>query len=215
MADIKQKLLAIIKQYKATQLILAFLIFWIPVIIFAKIAGEVVEKQPISLDIHILIWIHSISTAMLDKIFLVFTTVGNVKYILPISVAIMAYLIYKKQRHNALILLFGVGGAAVSNFILKLIFHRDRPTFWHSAITETGYSFPSGHAMISSALILCLIVMTWNTKWRLLSIIVGGVVVVMIGLSRLYMGVHYPTDVVAGWSVSIIWVFLVVTILKI
>jgi len=94
------------------------------------------------------------------------------------------------------------------------LFHRDRPTFWHSLITETGYSFPSGHAMISSALIVGLIVLLWNTKWRITSIIVGGFIVLMIGLSRLYLGVHYPTDVVAGWSAGFIWALLVAMIVR-
>ena len=201
-----------LKMYKTWQLGLAFILFWTPVVIFLKIAGEIVERQPIKTDISILELIHRQASPTLDSIFLFFTTIGSVEYILPITLALLTYLIYRKRRHSALILFFGVGGAAAANLILKSLFHRDRPAFWQSLITETGYSFPSGHAMLSAALVLCVVAIVWRTKWRVPAIIIGGLVVFMIGLSRLYLGVHYPTDVVAGWSVSAIWVGIVVIV---
>lgn len=214
MNNLKQKILAPFHTYTTTQLIIGFILFWTPVILFAKVAGEVVENQPIGFDSMILSWIHSLASPVLDGIFFFFTTIGNVQVLLPITAIIIAYLLYKKRRRDALIIIAGVGGAAAANFILKLLFHRDRPTFWHSLVTETGYSFPSGHAMLSSALVLCLIAIVWNTRWRLTAIIAGSFVVLMIGLSRLYMGVHYPTDIIAGWSVSFVWVAIVVIIVK-
>jgi membrane-associated phospholipid phosphatase len=214
MNNIKQKILRPLHAYTTTQLIVGFFIFWTPVILFAKLAGEVVENQPIGFDLAILHWIHSLASPILDSVFLFFTTIGNVEVLLPITGIITAYLFYKKRRRDALIVIAGVGGAAAANFILKILFHRDRPAFWHSLVTETGYSFPSGHAMLSSALLLCFIAIVWNTRWRLAAIIGGGIVVLMIGLSRLYMGVHYPTDIIAGWSVSFIWVAIVVMIVK-
>jgi len=212
MNDIKQKVVRVFKKTKTLQLIAAFILFWIPVIVFSKIAGEIIEKEPIHLDIEILHFIHSLSSPVLDHIFLFITTLGNVEYILPLSILILGFLIYKKQKMHALIFFFGVGGAAAANVILKLLFHRERPAFWQSLITETGYSFPSGHAMASSALVLTLIVILWNTKWRIASMIIGGLFILLIGLSRLYMGVHYPTDIVAGWSVSLAWVLIVTAI---
>jgi undecaprenyl-diphosphatase len=208
----KQKFLTLLKRHTTWQLTVALILFWIPVIVFAKLAGEIIEREPIRGDIAILHWIHSLSTPLLDKVFLFFTTIGSVEYVLPLSILILGLLLYKKRRLNSIIFLFGVGGAAAANIILKHLFHRTRPSFWSSAVTETGYSFPSGHAMASSALVLCLIVILWNTRWRVASIIVGGLVVVMIGVSRLYLGVHYPTDVIAGWCVSLVWVTIVVTI---
>ncbi|MDB5163013.1 MAG: acid phosphatase [Candidatus Saccharibacteria bacterium] len=209
-----KRFLNIFKGRKAIRLGLAFVLFWTPIIVFVKLADEVLENEPIHIEIVLLNYIHSLSTPFLDGFFLFITTIGNVESILPITILILAYIIYRKQRLNALIVLFGVGGAALANFLLKLIFHRDRPAFWQSAITETGYSFPSGHAMVSCALVLCLIVILWNTKWRLTAIIAGASTIILIGLSRLYMGVHYPTDVLAGWSVSIAWVLIVTVIAK-
>lgn len=203
-----------LRRYKTYQLVAAFVVFWTPVIVFSKLAGEILEREPIALDTAILQWIHATASPLLDGIFLFFTTAGDVEFILPITATIIAFLLYKKQRTNALIVAFGVGGAAVANLVLKELFHRDRPAFWQSLITETGYSFPSGHSMISAALIVCLVALLWTTRWRFVSIIIGGSVIVMVGLSRLYMGVHYPTDVVAGWSAGLVWALLVVVIVR-
>jgi undecaprenyl-diphosphatase len=142
------------------------------------------------------------------------TTLGNIEYILPITLLLIIYLLYKKRRLYALIVVFGVGGAAVANIVLKFLFHRDRPAFWHSLITETSYSFPSGHAMLSSALIFCIIAILWKTRWRIVSIILGAIIILLIGYSRLYMGVHYPTDIIAGWSVSAIWIAVVLLVIN-
>ncbi len=194
---------------KVVLLTLVFFLFWVPAIIFLKLAGEVAENEPLAIDMQILQWIHAHATHVLDVFFLIVTTSGNVEVLLPITVIVSGYILYKKQYLNALIILFGVGGAAAANVVLKLLFHRDRPGFWHSLIVETGYSFPSGHAMLSSALVLSIIFITWRTRWRWRTITVGAMAIALIGLSRLYMGVHYPTDIVAGWSVSLAWVFVV------
>jgi membrane-associated phospholipid phosphatase len=211
---IKTSLIPFLKKYRTSQLVVAFMLFWIPVIIFLSIAGEILERQPIVLDVQILTWIHAGSTPVLDAFFLFITSLGNAQYMLPITMLVILYLVYKGQRLNALIVTFGVGGAAAANLVLKLLFHRDRPTFWHSLITETGYSFPSGHAMLSSALILCIIALLWKTKWRTVSIVLGTGIVGLISYSRLYLGVHYPTDIVAGWSVSLLWVGLVLVVVE-
>lgn len=210
----KQFLPTFLRKYRTSRLVLAFIIFWTPVLLFAKLANEVVENEPIALDTAILQWLHAQSSPALEAIFFFFTTLGNVEFILPIALLIFGILIYKKQRINALLFAFGVGGAALANFILKLIFQRDRPSFWESIVIEHGYSFPSGHAMVSSALVLSLIVILWNTRWRIPAIIIGGFIALMIATSRLYFGVHYPTDIIAGWSVSIIWVSIVTLVAK-
>ena len=181
---------------------------------FLKLAGEVVEKEPIAFDTTIINWLHSHASPFLDSFFLVFTNIGGVVGIVTITILLSALLVYKKQRRNSLLLLIGVGGAAVANLILKGLFQRDRPSLFDPSVVETGFSFPSGHAMASSALILCVIIIFWNTRWRWLAISLGVFVVFAIGVSRLYLGVHYPSDVIAGWCVSTAWVTLVFFTLK-
>lgn len=177
--------MSVIKKYKTPQLIIAFILFWVPVIIFFRIAGEILEKEPIGIDATILAWIHSQATPALNTFFYDITTLGNVEIALPFTALLLAFLLYKKHRRHAMIVFFGVGGAAAANLVLKLLFQRDRPTFWQSIITETGYSFPSGHAMITAAIILCIIAILWKTKWRIVAIIIGALIILLVGFSRL------------------------------
>ncbi len=190
-------------------LLVAAVVFWAPVIIFSKIAGEIIEREPIPFDNTILFWIHAHATVFYDHLFLIITTLGNVEILGPISLCIVGLFWYKKQRLNALIVGASMAGAASANIILKMLFHRNRPAFWQSAIHETGYSFPSGHAMLSSALLFSLILIAWHTKARWWVLAGGSILTALIGLSRLYMGVHYPTDIVAGWCASFLWVVIV------
>lgn len=210
----KTSLMTFFKKYKLSQLVIAFVLFWTPLIIFLRIAGEIVERQPIGFDSTILLWIHAQANPTLNWIFYDLTLLGNVQVILPATILLFVILLLKKHRRHAMLVFFGVGGAAAANFTLKLLFHRDRPIFWQSLITETGYSFPSGHAMLSSALVLCIVAILWKTKWRVIAIIIGAVLVVLIGFSRLYLGVHFPTDIVAGWGVSAVWIAIVLLITK-
>ena len=198
---------------KLKPLAIAALLFWLPVVLLARIAAEVSEREPIPIDNAILHWIHAHSSHALDAFFLAVTTVGNAEIITPLALLIVAFMWYRR-RSDALILLFGFFGANTASAGLKLLFARERPAFWHSAITETSYSFPSGHAMASSALALSVIAVLWNTRWRWLALVGGGLFMGLIGFSRLYLGVHYPTDVIAGWMASLAWVVIVTKIIR-
>jgi undecaprenyl-diphosphatase len=68
--------------------------------------------------------------------------------------------------------------------------------------------------MLSSALVFSIVFIIWKTRYRWTGIIIGAIFIGLIGLSRVYLGVHYPTDIVAGWSVSLIWVFIVLVVTK-
>lgn len=187
----------------------AFLAFWMPVIIFLKLAGEVVEKEQIPFDVAILEAVHAQATTTWDAIFLAITTAGDVMSIIVVTIILSVYLYYKHRRRDMLLLVASVGGAAAANIILKLLFQRARPSLWHSSVVETTFSFPSGHAMLSSALIFSLVVILWKTRYRWAIVVVGALFVLLVGLSRLYFGVHYPSDIIAGWSASLAWVVIV------
>lgn len=194
------------------RLIMLGFIFWIPVVIFMKLAGEIIEKEPLPFDAPLLLAIHAHATTGLDRFFLTITNLGGIGGVLVISVLAGMYLIVKKRYSDLLLLIGGVGGAAIANAVLKLLFHRDRPSLWPHLVHESSFSFPSGHAMASAALAMVIILIFWRTpyRWR----VVAGAVIytIVIGFSRLYLGVHYPSDILAGWSVSIVWVLLVALI---
>lgn len=190
------------------KLVLLFICFWTPLILFFKIAGEIIEREPIRGDIAILNWLHSHANPFLDHLLLTATNIGGAIGMTVITSLLLMYFLYKHQVRKATILVACVGGVTIANIILKGLFHRDRPSLFKSSVVETSFSFPSGHAMASSALILCLVLLYWNTKWRWPIAIAGTVLVLTVGISRPYFGVHYPSDIIAGWCASTGWVLL-------
>ncbi len=190
-------------------LLLATAVFWVPAIIFVILANEVMEQTPLYGDVGILLWIHQFAGPVLDKFVIAITTLGNAEVVVPgVLLAIIA-LILRNYRRKALFLFFTAGSTALINYLFKLMFQRDRPALWDRIIIEHGYSFPSGHAMMSSALALSGILLFWNTKYRVAVTVISTLYFLLVGFSRMYLGVHYPSDILGGWMVSLLWVFFV------
>src|SRR5207248_6823157 len=85
-------------------------------------------------------------------------------------------------------------------------FRSARPHLWTSPAPASGYGFPSGHAMASMGLLAALAFLAWPTRLRWPVLILAADAVALIGFSRLYLGVHYPSDVVAAWTAALAWV---------
>ena len=107
-----------------------------------------------------------------------------------------------------------VAGAAALTGVMKLVFHRPRPELWPRLVTESGASFPSGHSMYSAAFVVALILLAWPTRWRWPALVAGTVFTLVVGWSRVDLGVHYPTDVLAGWLSGTAWVLGVYSLLR-
>lgn len=101
--------------------------------------------------------------------------------------------------------------AVALNFVLKAIVQRPRPDGFR-LVAESGYSFPSGHSMVSMAFYGLVVWMVWRyekDRWlKIFLMIAFSLVIVMVGISRIYLGVHYASDVIAGFCVSIVWLML-------
>lgn len=194
-------------------LISAFILFIIPVIAFAYIADEVVEGDTMQIDNRILLGIYHQSTPILNEIVLHVTDLGGVLGVAGLTAAGIGIFMYRSQWQACLQITAGVAGAAMLNVLMKLLFERDRPNLWQHLVFENSYSFPSGHSMLSSALAFSLVVVLWHTRWRWAAFSLASIYIVSIGFTRLYLGVHYPTDVIAGWCVSAAWVIVVAVVL--
>jgi membrane-associated phospholipid phosphatase len=207
-----KKLLLYISEHKYLSLAIYFLLFLALLIAFVQIADEVFEGDTLWFDTAVLTAVNGQSTPFFDTFFIAITQVGGVVGIIVITTALLVVLIKKRYFAKALILGATVAGAALLNVILKLIFERTRPDLWEQLVVETSYSFPSGHAMASAALAGAVIAICWSTRFRWLAIIFSGLFILLIGFSRLYLGVHYPTDVLAGWIVSTAWLLIVLVV---
>src|SRR5690606_4052086 len=109
---------------------------------------------------------------------------------------VLLLLALRRWRH-AVFAAVATGGSALLNIAAKQLFARDRPSLWESIAPETSYSFPSGHAMGSMTLALVLVLLAWHTRARWWVLAAMAVFVPMVGLSRVYLGVHYPSDILA------------------
>lgn len=184
----------------------SYTLFWIPVGLFLALANAVRSDKPLPGDVPILQALYAIASPALNTLFIVITELGSAVLVIP-AILLISGLLYKKHRRgDALFLLFSAGGTAAINVVFKLLFARDRPALWEHLVVEHGYSFPSGHAMISSAVAVTAILLLWHTRYRYIALVAGLLYTLLVGLSRLYLGVHYPSDVLAGWIVSFVWV---------
>jgi len=178
----------------------------IPLLAFGDLAEDVLRGGVFGFDAPILRHAHSLSTPARDAAMNVVSLIGYEYGVVPLAVAIPLLLLLMKRRGDAIFFGVALGGAGVLNQSAKMFFQRSRPDLWLSPAPEHTYSFPSGHAMGSMALAAALAVLAWPTRWRWWAIVLGALFTFAVGLSRVYLGVHYPSDVLAGWSASLGWV---------
>lgn len=137
------------------------------------------------------------------------------EYWAVIGLGVSWWLIQRKKSRSALIILWLTIGNVITP-VLKIIFHTPRPTADLVAVYahESSYGFPSGHAL--GAAIMVALVWWWTKKWKKQQRAVARIAVVVmaltVGWSRVALGVHWPTDVLAGWVIGAVWGFGVITI---
>jgi membrane-associated phospholipid phosphatase len=182
---------------------------------FGALAEEVAEGDT-GLDNRIADELHEHATRPLTEFFEAVTTLGN-GIVLAGVAAIAAYLLARRRYYaEAVLMVLAYAGAQVLSFSLKLAFRRDRPFFTDPLATVSTYSFPSGHATVSIAVYgaLCLVLVRRLTgPARVVCVAAAVLLVSLIGFSRLYLGVHFLSDVLAGYSVGIAWLALCVVVL--
>lgn len=177
---------------------------------FTWVAVYAATPEALAHDVATLEWIHrTMESALLDTLVPVVTNFGG-----PLGVALIAALVVAAcvlTRHNraAWFIAISVLGAGALNQLLKFEFARVRPDLWQRLVVEHGFSFPSGHAMGTSAFTLAVVIVLWNTRWRIWAVVAGVLYALVIGFTRLYLGVHYPTDILGGWTAGLFWVLLV------
>ncbi len=184
--------------------------------ILAKLSEDVLEREAFGFDKAILLWIHSLANPTLDRIMLNVTRLGNPGTVVFVALITLGILWWRRYHQEARIFLLNCLGGAVLSYGLKLAFSKPRPQLWKLLISETSYSYPSGHALGSMVLygfLACLLGIHYPRYARVFYFI-GAILIAGIGLSRLYLGVHWPTDVVAGYGVGFLWITFNITMLK-
>ncbi|MBD2166779.1 phosphatase PAP2 family protein [Calothrix membranacea FACHB-236] len=165
-------------------------------------------------DVPILLAIHSQAIPQLDAIAVILTKFGSFWTALPIFTAIGIVFWQRRWWRSLTYLLTAAFGSLIINRTAKELMHRVRPQLWVSGAPEFDYAFPSGHAMTSMTLVIVLVILSKDKPWRWLVMLCGGLYVLAIAWTRLYLGVHFPSDILAGWMVAIAWSIGVSLIIK-
>lgn len=126
--------------------------------------------------------------------------------VVPLAVAVLLGLLALGRVRRATYFALAVGGSAALNLVAKAVFARERPSLWLPLAPEHSYSFPSGHAMGAMSLCAAIVLMLWFTRWRWPALVLGLAFTAWVGASRVYLGVHYPSDILAGWAAALAWV---------
>lgn len=122
-----------------------------------------------------------------------------------VAAAVVLLVVCRPRLRDALFTVVVVAGAGLLQFATKPIFERPRPDVVEPLVTVATSSYPSGHAMASASLALAIGILAWPTRWRAATVIAGTLFVLAVGVSRVYLGVHYPSDIVAGWLLADAW----------
>jgi len=189
-----------------------WIILAIAICVFVMIAENVLEKEIFNFDHDIYNILVLYRNPFLNTFFKTITNLGSAAFLITIS--IVCLILIKNIKYKILIPL-NLVIITTLNIALKHAFNRPRPEHLR-IIEETGFSFPSGHSMVCMAFYGYIIYLIYknikNKKIKYMSLEILGILILLIGFSRIYLGVHYASDVIAGMCFSIAYLILTISI---
>ncbi|PEC48621.1 phosphatase PAP2 family protein [Bacillus sp. AFS077874] len=189
---------------------IAFLISLLSLFGFGLMALLVSNHSIYHFDSTVINFIQGIESPVITSFMKIITFLGSSVFIILLSISIL-YFLYKVLNHRSELILFiaALIGSNILCVLLKLFFHRARPDL-HRLIEISGYSFPSGHATNAMTVYGILTFILWRNirtkSGRSLLIITSLIMILLIGISRIYLGVHFPSDVIAGYFTGGFWI---------
>ena len=188
------------------RLVLLFLCLLAPLWLFVELADEIHELEDFYFDDALLLQAHALSGPSLDRFFTVLSALGYQWGVVPADIALTLSLLVARRWREATFAGVSLGGSALLNMATKQFFQRDRPALWESIAPEHTFSFPSGHAMGSATLAMVVLLLCWHTRFRWPVVVLAALFALAVGASRIYLGVHYPSDILGGWAAGVAWV---------
>lgn len=192
----------------------AFFVVVLGVVFFVELADDMTEGDGRAFDQAVLHWMQPVAGQprgpwWLHEAATDITSLGGVAVLTLFALIAVVFLLIQKKRLSALLLVVGLAGGVALSEGLKAVFERERPPVAYQAVETLNASFPSGHALLSTVFYLSLGVMLTRAfpQRRLKAFVLGAALVIamLIGLTRVYLGAHWASDVLAGWSVGAAW----------
>ena len=173
------------------------------------LATAVVQAGGLPWDVPLLNYWHRHAAPALDKLAVFLTITGNTWPMVGTGLLVAGTLLVRRQRREAWVFVLSVGGSMLLTQVLKALVARPRPSLWTSIRPEHTFSFPSGHAMDTAAIATALGFLAWRYRAYRLTWLLAPLFALGVGWARVYLGVHNPSDVLAGWAAAVGWVLLV------
>ena len=176
---------------------------------FASLAENVLEGGTQAFDVAILEWLHGHQSKTLTAVMVEMTYLGTGTVVIVVVGVAALFLWHTEHKHSARLLLAATIGNILLNGALKLVYHRPRPSVFAWQTTAVSSSFPSGHAMSATVVygtVAYLLLRLQKHRWaKMLTLTGATLLILLICLTRLYLGVHYPSDVLGGIVVGLAW----------
>lgn len=182
------------------------------------LAHEIVLEDQTSFDFSVFNYLERYRSPAITKVLTFFTFFGSINFLLPAYVLLSLYFIFFKKNNIRSFNITAIGlSSGLLLYLIKNIFRRDRPP--NPLIANvSGFSFPSGHSFSSFTFVGIIIYLLWESKvaigWKFAGTVVLFVLAVIIAFSRVYLQVHYASDVIAGFCLSFVWLALCIFVLK-
>jgi undecaprenyl-diphosphatase len=182
-------------------------------ILFVWLAREVMRGDAMRLDTPIRNAVHARSSPPLTAMMRSLSLIGSEVGLVPLGAILVWWLVAAKRRRAAVVLAVAALGAEALDQIMKLLFNRPRPEPFFGLAAPITHSFPSGHAMVSCCffgVLAAILAARERSRARRVAIFAAAAILVaLMGFSRVYLGFHYPTDVLAGYAAAVVWLGVV------
>lgn len=200
------------------ELVFIWAIFLTCIMVFFFLSREIMEGEELHFDARAFVWADNLGSPAFTKFMTVVTFFASRHFITAISLVLIYYFLFvRRHRWYSLKVPVIALGSITLNLILKYFFNRPRPLVPH-LVESSGLSFPSGHAMISASFYGLLFYLVWkhvhHRVWRPFLLISLVAIMALIGFSRVYLHVHYATDVMAGFAAGLLWVIIAIFSLR-
>lgn len=181
--------------------------------LFGWLADEMLEGETLAFDVRVREAVHAVASPGLTHTLILVSTIGGPGVLGPLGAALVALFAWRRWWRGAVLMTVSMLGAGVLDTALKHAFHRLRPAPYFGYPAPASYSFPSGHALFSfcffaAAAALLAPRLRAPVLRRLVWVVAAGAILA-IGFSRIYLGVHYPSDVAAGYTAGLLWVSVI------
>lgn len=174
-------------------------------LVFASMAYLLVRGDATGFDLPVRATIHGWAFPALTAAMRLTTSLGSEYFLVPLGVFLVWRLEKRGERKTAYRLVAGILSAEAALHLLKILIHRPRPEVFFGLVPAETYSFPSGHAFVPAVYFGILASILAAGPWWRAAVVATAA---LLGFSRVYLGYHYPTDVVAGWALAVLWLAL-------